>query len=289
MAGPNGGGKTTLVRLVLGLARPTAGDVRLFGEPAHRFSRRATLGYVAQRAQVGGRRARSPCARSSPSGRLAQGGLLGPLAAPRPRDRRRGDRRRRPRRPGRRPALGASRAASSSAPSSPRRSPGEPSLLVLDEPTAGVDAESQESLARLLGRLHRDRGVTTLYVSHEFGAVEGIVDRLVLVRGGIVFDGPPQAAPVRVARPVARPCSRLSSCASRSRRGPSSASSRPAVGFFLVQRNMSLVGRRHRPHRLRRGRRGLPAGRLARRSPRSCRGRRRRRDRVAALAAPRGR
>jgi zinc transport system ATP-binding protein len=72
---------------------------------------------------------------------------------------------------------------------------GEPSLLVLDEPTAGVDAESQEALARLLDRLHRDRRVTTLYVSHEFGAVEGIVERLVLVRGGIVFDGPPATLP----------------------------------------------------------------------------------------------
>jgi zinc transport system ATP-binding protein len=72
---------------------------------------------------------------------------------------------------------------------------GQPSLLVLDEPTAGVDAGSQESLARLLDRLHRERHVTTLYVSHEFGAVEPIVDRLVLVRGGIVFDGPPGTLP----------------------------------------------------------------------------------------------
>ena len=53
VAGPNGGGKTTLVRLALGLARPQAGSVLIFGEPAHRFSRRSTLGYVAQRAQVG--------------------------------------------------------------------------------------------------------------------------------------------------------------------------------------------------------------------------------------------
>ena len=37
--------------------------------------------------------------------------------------------------------------------------------------------------------------MTTLYVSHEFGAVESIVDRLVLVRGGIVFDGPPGTLP----------------------------------------------------------------------------------------------
>ena len=62
---------------------------------------------------------------------------------------------------------------------------------------AVVDAESQEALARLLARLHEDRRVTTLYVSHEFGAVEGIVERLVLVRGGIVFDGPPRDLPAQ--------------------------------------------------------------------------------------------
>ena len=41
VAGPNGGGKTTLMRLVLGLERPLAGRVLLFGEPAHDFSRRS--------------------------------------------------------------------------------------------------------------------------------------------------------------------------------------------------------------------------------------------------------
>ena len=78
IAGPNGGGKTTLVRLALGLARPQAGSARLFGEPAHRFSRRATLGYVAQRAQVG---TQGPVTvrEAVAAGRLAQGGLLGPL------------------------------------------------------------------------------------------------------------------------------------------------------------------------------------------------------------------
>jgi zinc transport system ATP-binding protein len=71
----------------------------------------------------------------------------------------------------------------------------EPALLVLDEPTTGVDAESQEALASLLDRLHRELEVTVLYVSHEFGAIERYVERLVLVRGGIVFDGPPAALP----------------------------------------------------------------------------------------------
>ena len=48
----------------------------------------------------------------------------------------------------------------------------EPALLALDEPTTGVDAESQESLGALLEQLRSELGVTILYVSHEFGAVE---------------------------------------------------------------------------------------------------------------------
>ena len=71
----------------------------------------------------------------------------------------------------------------------------EPALLALDEPTTGVDAASQESLAALLAALRAELGVTILYVSHEFGAVEHVVSRLVLVRGRIVFDGDPADLP----------------------------------------------------------------------------------------------
>jgi zinc transport system ATP-binding protein len=193
IAGPNGGGKTTLVRLVLGLARPTAGSALLFGEPAHRFSRRATLGYLAQRSTLG-TSAPATVREVVSAGRLAAGGLLGPL---RRRDRAIVD-------------DAIERVGLADRASTPltrlsggqqqrafiaKALAGEPSLLVLDEPTTGVDAESQTALAALLDRLHRDLNVTVLYVSHEFGAVEQFVERLVLVRRTIVYDGTPEGLP----------------------------------------------------------------------------------------------
>jgi len=195
IAGPNGGGKTTLVRLALGLLEPTEGEALLFGEPAARFSRRATLGYLAQRSQLG-TDAPATVREVVSAGRLAAGGLLGPL---RRRDRAIvGDAMAR---------VGladlASRPLATLSGGQQQRAfiakalAGEPSLLVLDEPTTGVDVDAQEALATLLDALRRELRVTILYVSHEFGAVERFVERLVLVRGAIVFDGPPRELPER--------------------------------------------------------------------------------------------
>jgi zinc transport system ATP-binding protein len=193
IAGPNGGGKTTLLRLVLGLERPAAGEALLFGRPAGRFPRAAGVAYLAQRAQTG-LEGPATVGELVASGRVARGHLLGPL--------RRADR----------TAVAAALERVGLAGSERRpleelsggqqqrafiakALAAEPALLVLDEPTTGVDAESQEALGELLETLHRELDVTILYVSHEFGAVERFVDRLVLVRGGIVFDGPPSALP----------------------------------------------------------------------------------------------
>ena len=193
VAGPNGGGKTTLLRVMLGLQTPDSGQAQLFGEPADRFSRRASIGYLAQRAQLGVD-APATVHEVVAAGRLPVSGLFGPLRrndqelvaraidrvgltalAQRPLQRLSGGQQQR--------AFIAKALAA------------EPALLVLDEPTTGVDVESQEALAVLLDRLHRDLGVTVIFVSHEFGAVERFVERLVLVREQIVFDGPPSELP----------------------------------------------------------------------------------------------
>jgi zinc transport system ATP-binding protein len=193
VAGPNGGGKTTLVRLALGLARPATGEALLFGRPAHDFDERWRLGYLAQRALVG---IEAPVTVQElvSAGRVPRRGLFRPYSSE---DRRavrgaiervglreRADEQVRRLSGGQRQRAHIAKALA-----------GEPDLLVLDEPTAGVDADAQESFAALLEDLHAELGTTILYVSHEFGAVEGFVERLVLVRGGIVFDGPPSALP----------------------------------------------------------------------------------------------
>ena len=184
IAGPNGGGKTTLLRLVLGLEEPMSGRVELHARH---------LGYLAQRA-VAGVDAPLTVRELVSAGRAPRTRLLGPLG--------RDDRE----------AVGtaidrvgllpqADRRLSSLSGGQQQRAfiakalASDPDLLVLDEPTTGVDAESQESLGELLEQLHRELDVTILYVSHEFGAVERFVERIVLVRGGIVFDGPPADLP----------------------------------------------------------------------------------------------
>jgi zinc transport system ATP-binding protein len=193
VAGPNGGGKTTLMRIVLGLERPSEGSALLYGEPAHRFAGRRALGYLAQRSQVGGD-APATVREVVSAGRVASGRLVGRRQ---PDDRRLVDE-------------AIHRVGLDALADAPVRTlsggmqqrafiakalAGQPSLLVLDEPTTGVDAESQESLAELLATLHADLGVTIVYVSHEFGAVEHHVERLVLARRTIVFDGSPRDLP----------------------------------------------------------------------------------------------
>jgi zinc transport system ATP-binding protein len=193
VAGPNGGGKTTLLRVLLGLEQATRGTVALFGEVPARAARSRGIAYLPQRAHLGGEAPVTVTDLVS-TGRIGPRGIWGPL--------RRGDR------VG--VAAAIDRVGLSSHANAPLRTlsggmqqrafiakalAAEPDLLVLDEPTTGVDAASQESLGVLLDSLRTDLGMTILYVSHEFGAVEHVVERLVLVRGGIVFDGPPSDLP----------------------------------------------------------------------------------------------
>jgi zinc transport system ATP-binding protein len=184
IAGPNGGGKTTLLRLILGLEQPTAGRVQVALD---------RKGYLPQRAQTS-IDAPLTVRELVGAGRVARSRLLGPLG--------RGDReavREAIERVGL--TAQADRRLTTLSGGQQQRAfiakalAGDPELLALDEPTTGVDVEAQEAVAGLLQQLGAELGMTILYVSHEFGAVEHFVERIVLVRERIVFDGAPAALP----------------------------------------------------------------------------------------------
>jgi zinc transport system ATP-binding protein len=67
----------------------------------------------------------------------------------------------------------------------------EPSLLVLDEPIAGVDADSQRRFRDAIVHLIADHGAGILLVSHELSAVAGDLDRVIVLKRRVLFDGPP--------------------------------------------------------------------------------------------------
>ena len=186
--GANGSGKSTLVKAVVGLLPLATGELRLFGTPRARFSDWTRLGYVPQRA---GAATGVPATVREvvATGRLAVTRLRPPRAA----DRRAVDRALQ--------SVGlADRAGDSVATLSggqqqrvliARALTCDPELLVLDEPTAGVDLVSQHALADALRTLV-ERGTTVILVAHELGPMHPLITRaLTMADGRVLHDGPP--------------------------------------------------------------------------------------------------
>ena len=193
--GPNGSGKSTLVRGVVGLADVMSGTVELFGGPASQVRDRWRLGYVPQRHTVAGG---IPATVSEvvASGRL-----------PRLRPWRRSDAHDRDQVRGAIATVGlAGRERDPVATLSggqqrrvliARALAAESELLILDEPTAGVDAEHQQILADTMAELI-GAGSTIVLVTHELGPAAAVVTRAVLLRGGrVAYDGRPDGPSVQ--------------------------------------------------------------------------------------------
>jgi zinc transport system ATP-binding protein len=186
VVGPNGSGKSTLMQLMLGLLEPDTGEARLFGEAAHRFDDGGRLGYVAQHASASkempitvrevvkmGRFPHVGFGRlSKRDWRIVDDALetvgMSAFAGRRITQLSGGQRQR---------AFIARALAS------------EAELLVLDEPTVGVDVESVKAFYGLLKSLN-DRGITVLLIEHDLGAVTDNADRVVCLNREVYFDGP---------------------------------------------------------------------------------------------------
>lgn len=186
LLGGNGSGKSTLVRALLGLTPLRRGSVELFGQPLSRFRDWSSIGYVPQRSTINLTRAKV--------NEIVGSGRLGhrlPFVPPRARDRAaiiqaldvvgladRANAEMQHLSGGQQQRVLIARALAA-----------EPRLLVLDEPTAGVDLEHQQILAEVLTGLLR-RGMAILVVLHEIGPLTPLVGRAVVLRDGrVVHDG----------------------------------------------------------------------------------------------------
>lgn len=188
LLGGNGSGKSTFVRAVVGAVEIASGAIDLFGTPADAAARHA-LGYVPQRLTATG-------GISATAAEVVSSGLLGYRRV----------------RPGRDAAARVNQAlATMGVADLAKRDVGvlsggqqqrvliaralvrNPQLLIMDEPMAGVDLQSQVAFAHALGHLKED-GVGMLVVLHELGTIGRHVDRaVVLEEGCATYEGPPPA------------------------------------------------------------------------------------------------
>ena len=187
LLGGNGSGKSTLVRALLGLTPVSRGTVQLFGTPLRRFRGWAKVGYVPQRSTTGfnGAKVREVVA----AGRLAH---RRPFVPQRAADRAAVARALRAVDLAERAGedVGVLSGGQQQRVLIARALAGEPELLVLDEPTAGVDLAHQEVLTAVLADLVA-AGTAVLVVLHEIGSLGDLVDRGVVLREGrVALDGP---------------------------------------------------------------------------------------------------
>lgn len=191
--GPNGSGKTTLLRILLGLLPPSSGRVRLFGMGLQEFRDWHRIGYVPQKAVAFESKFPASVLEVVMSGRCGWAGLgrrfdahdraaallaLETVGMAFYRDR----------------LIGRLSAGQQQRVFIARALASAPDLLVLDEPTVGVDIDAQEQFYGLLRRLNRDLGTTLVLVSHDIGVVAAEVTQLACLNRTLVFHGSPEDA-----------------------------------------------------------------------------------------------
>jgi zinc transport system ATP-binding protein len=187
LIGPNGAGKTTLLRAFVGLVKPDSGRVSVFGHPpgeAHNL-----IGYVPQLVRV---ESNFPV-QVQEVVMMGRYGHLGPGRFAGLEDRK---------------AVEEAMARVNIGELSKKRfgalSGGEkqktliaralcsrPRLLLLDEPTTGVDSPSQDSFYQLLHKLKKDLGMTILLVSHDIGVITSHADDLICINQKVYSHGAP--------------------------------------------------------------------------------------------------
>ena len=186
--GPNGSGKSTLLKIMLGLLKPTDGEVFLFGKPAHKFKEREWIGYVSQKSNSFNTGFPATVSEVVRSGIVKQTGLfkrfpknikiqvrqalkvvgmedfadknIGELSG------------------GQQQRVFIARAMISN-----------PKILILDEPTVGIDSKNVRSFYNMLVHLNREHNITVILVTHDVDAVSTSISHVACLNQRMHFHG----------------------------------------------------------------------------------------------------
>jgi ABC-2 type transport system ATP-binding protein len=184
--GPNGAGKSTTIKILAGIMRPTSGTVEANGRVPwnDRIAHVRKIGVVfGQKTQlwwdlpvresfdlVGAIYGMKARAQAESFAELDEALGLGALLDV----------------PVRQLSLGQRMRCELAAALLPR-----PDTLFLDEPTIGLDATSKLAVREFVGKINRERGVTTILTTHDMDDIEALAERVVLIGAGrTLFDGP---------------------------------------------------------------------------------------------------
>jgi zinc transport system ATP-binding protein len=194
LIGPNGGGKTTLIRLLLGLLEPTAGTIRIAGLPPNQAIRRGdVVGYLPQNPQP----APTFPLSARQAVRLGLAGKTGMLRSYAKDDLAFAD--------SLLERVGVAELADKPVASlsggqlqrvyiaralAPR-----PRLLLLDEPTTGIDRPGQQRFIEFVQGLKSELGLTVVFVSHDLRAVSSISDRIACLNLTLHYHDVPDRMP----------------------------------------------------------------------------------------------
>lgn len=182
--GPNGGGKTTLIRLLLNLETPSGGEIKLFGKEISKFRQWHKIGYVPQRAslvdvnfpataydivKMGAIFSKDKTLAIEAMRKMdvlhLQDKMIGTLSG------------------GQRQRVMIARALASN-----------PEVLILDEPNTGVDISSQQRFYELLRELNKKDGLTIMFITHDIGVIANDIARLFSInQKAVICNNPKQA------------------------------------------------------------------------------------------------
>ena len=181
IVGPNGGGKTTLIKAILGLIKPVKGEIYIFGLPPNEYLKKRTVGYVPQGVQE---RHNVPMTVEDVVFMGIRKGYLEPKGKFKDQVNRALevvgmlDKKKKLIKElsgGERQRVMIARAIVS-----------QPELLIMDEPTVGLDVESQRNFYDLVRKLKEDLMITVLMVTHDVGFVSEYSDSILCINRRLV-------------------------------------------------------------------------------------------------------